>query len=30
MFTLIGFFCAKYKTFDLKKNRGVIFNDTEE
>ena len=26
----IGSFCAKYKTFDLKKYRGVIFDDTEE
>ena len=28
--TLICPFCAKYKTFDHKKYRGVIFNDTEE
>ena len=28
--TLVGFFCAKYMTFDLKKYRGVIFPDTEE
>ena len=28
--TLIGPFCAKYITFDLKKYRGVIFHDTEE
>ena len=28
--TLIGHFCAKYTTFDLKKYRGVIFHDTEE
>ena len=28
--TLIGSFCAKYTTFDPKKYRGVIFNDTEE
>ena len=28
--TLIGSFCAKYITFDLKKYRGVIFHDTEE
>ena len=28
--TLIGPFCAKYTTFDLKKYRGVIFYDTEE
>ena len=27
---LIGPFCAKYITLDLKKYRGVIFNDTEE
>ena len=27
--TLIGPFCAKYITFDLKKYRGVIFHDTE-
>ena len=30
MFTLIGSFCAKYITFDLKKYRRVIFHDTEE
>ena len=30
MCTLIGPFCAKYITFDLKKYRGVIFHDTEE
>ena len=29
-YTLIGPFCAKYITFDLKKYRGVIFHDTEE
>ena len=29
-FTLIGSFCTKYITFDLKKSRGVIFHDTEE
>ena len=28
--SLIGFFCVKYITFDLKNNRGVIFQDTEE
>ena len=28
IFTLIGSFCAKYITFDLKKYRGVIFHDT--
>ena len=28
--TLIGSFCAKYITFDLKKSRGVIFHGTEE
>ena len=28
--TLIGPFCAKYITFELKKYRGVIFHDTEE
>ena len=28
--TLIGSFCAKYITFDLKKYRGVIFHNTEE
>ena len=28
--TLIGLLCAKYITFDLKKYRRVIFNDTEE
>ena len=28
--TLVGFFCADYMTFDLKKYRGVIFHDTEE
>ena len=27
---LIGPFCAKYITFDLKKYRGVVFHDTEE
>ena len=27
--TLIGPFCAKYITFDLKRYRGVIFHDTE-
>ena len=30
IWTLIGSFCAKYITFDLKKYRGVIFHDTEE
>ena len=30
MCTLIGPFCSKYITFDLKKFRGVIFNDIEE
>ena len=28
--TLIGSFCAKYITFDLKKYRGVMLHDTEE
>ena len=28
--TLIDPFCAKYVTFDLKKYRGVTFNNTEE
>ena len=28
--TLIGSFCAKYITFDLKKFRGIMFYDTEE
>ena len=28
--TLIDSFCAKYVTFDLKKYRGVTFNNTEE
>ena len=28
--TLIGSFCAKYITFELKKDRGVILHDTEE
>ena len=28
--TLIGSFCAKYITFDLKKYREIIFHDTEE
>ena len=28
--TLIGPFLAKYKTFDVKKYRGVIFHETEE
>ena len=28
--TFIGFFCAKYLTFDLKKYGGVTFHDTEE
>ena len=27
---MIGPFCAKYTTFDLKKYWGVIFHDTEE
>ena len=27
--TLIGSFCAKYITFELKKDRGVILHDTE-
>ena len=27
---LIGPFCAKYTTFDLKKYRAYIFHDTEE
>ena len=26
---MIGLFCAKYTTLDLKKCRGVIFDDTE-
>ena len=30
IFTLIGPFYAKYKTFDQKKCRGVLFHDTEE
>ena len=30
MCTLIGSFCAKYITLDLKKYREVIFDDTEE
>ena len=29
-YTLIGPFCAKYITFDLKKYRGVFFDDTGE
>ena len=29
-YTLIGPFCAKYLTFDLKMYRGVIFHDAEE
>ena len=28
--TLIGSFCAKYITFDQKRWRRVIFNDTDE
>ena len=28
--TLIGSFCAKYKTFDQKNPRGVIFHDTDK
>ena len=28
-FTSIGYFCPKYMRFELKKNRGVIFHDTE-
>ena len=28
--TLIGPFCAKYITFDLKKYRGVIYHGTKE
>ena len=28
--TVICSFCAKYITFDPKKYRGVIFNDTKE
>ena len=28
--SVISPFCAKYKKFDQKKCRGVIFNDTEE
>ena len=27
---MIGYFCAKYIMFDLKKWRGVTFNNTEE
>ena len=27
---MIGPFCAKYTTFDLKQYRGVIFHETEE
>ena len=30
MFTLIGSFCAKYITFDLKTYREIIFHETEE
>ena len=30
IFTLIGSFWAKYILFELKKYRGVIFNETEE
>ena len=30
IFTLIGFFWAKYILFELKKLRGVIFHETEE
>ena len=29
-YTLIGPFCAKYLTFDLKMYRGIIFHDAEE
>ena len=29
-FTLMGYFCPKYMTFELKKYRGVIFHDTEQ
>ena len=29
-YTLIGPFCAKYLTLDLKMYSGVIFHDTEE
>ena len=28
-FTSMGYFCAKYVRFELKKYRGVIFHDTE-
>ena len=28
--SVIGLFCAKHITFDLKKYRGIIFHDTEE
>ena len=27
---LIGSYCVKYLMFDLKKDRGIIFHDTEE
>ena len=30
MLTLIGPFCVKYITCELKKYRGVIFHDTQE
>ena len=30
IFILMGFFWAKYKLFELKKYRGVIFHETEE
>ena len=29
-FTLMGYFCPNYMTFELKKYRGVIFHDTEQ
>ena len=29
-FILMGYFCPKYTKFELKKYRGVIFNDTEQ
>ena len=30
IYTFIDPFCGNYITFDLKRYRGVIFNDTEE
>ena len=29
-FTLMGYFCPKYKRFELKKYRGVISHDNEQ